>query len=235
MTDIAFYKTSLLIHGDGTDGSTTIPDSKGHTITLTGTTQISTARTPYTNSSILFASGDKLAVTASTDFLLTTQFTIEFWVYPTASGQYIFGWSGTNYILIDGSNYLQVNMAGVPTATSSALTLNTWNHVAINRDSNNLRVVYLNGINKGSATAPNNHGSNSVNLSVGIYTGGTPTFIGNFADIRITKDYSRYLLDFTPPAVLLPDTQEPGIYTGRKIFISKPSKSTQQPIHIAGI
>ena len=84
---IAYDGTSnrvLLLHCDGTDGSTSFIDSSssGHTVTAVGNAQIDTAQYKFGGASALFdGSGDYLTVPDSSDFNFgANPVTIDFWV-----------------------------------------------------------------------------------------------------------------------------------------------------------
>lgn len=90
-TDIAYSSVSLLLLGQGANGSTTFTDSSStpKTVTRTGGTVISTAASKFGSSSIRFdGSGDGLSVPVNANsFGLTGKlyFTLETWVYVTAN------------------------------------------------------------------------------------------------------------------------------------------------------
>jgi hypothetical protein len=92
-TDPYFSNVSLLLHGDGTNGSTTIVDSSASPKTLTafGNAQISTAQSKFGGSSIAFdGTGDYLSISSSNDLTLgTSDFTLETWArLATVSAQH---------------------------------------------------------------------------------------------------------------------------------------------------
>ena len=82
-----FHNNSLLLHGDGTNGSTTFKDDSinNHTITAYGNAQISTTQSKFGGASMKFdGSGDYLAIADNDDFELgSSDFTLEAWVYLT--------------------------------------------------------------------------------------------------------------------------------------------------------
>jgi hypothetical protein len=88
-TDTNINEVSLLLHGDGTNGSTTITDSSltPKTVTAVGNAQISTAQSKFGGASILLdGSGDYLDVGSNSAFGYgLSDFTIETWVYRNVS------------------------------------------------------------------------------------------------------------------------------------------------------
>src|SRR5215510_10654891 len=90
----------LLIHCNGTDGSTTFTDSSvsAHTVTADGNAQVDTAQSQFGGASALFDGNvDKLEITGTLgDFNFGTgEFTIDFWIrFSSVSGdQNIFDFS----------------------------------------------------------------------------------------------------------------------------------------------
>src|SRR5690554_3988242 len=74
----------LLIHADGSDGSTTFTDDSatGHTVTTSGSAQVDTAQSKFGGASALFAAGgsDYLAVADHPEFDIGTgDFTVDLW------------------------------------------------------------------------------------------------------------------------------------------------------------
>jgi len=88
--DPNYSSVSLLLNGNGTNGSTTFTDSSsyGHTVTPVGNAQISTTQSKFGGSSMYFdGSGDYLEVPPSAGFDFDYgSFTVEAWIYLTANG-----------------------------------------------------------------------------------------------------------------------------------------------------
>jgi hypothetical protein len=87
--DEEFGNVSLLLHGDGTNGSTTIVDSSSSpkAVTAVGDAQISTAQSKFGGSSIAFdGTGDYLSISSNTALDLGSTWTIEFFVYLNTLG-----------------------------------------------------------------------------------------------------------------------------------------------------
>lgn len=143
------------------------------------------------------------------------QFTVEVWAYFTShnASQYeaiIDQWSGSgNYAWWLGmSNSGQLAFLyttdGSTTQTLGAAytpTLNTWIHIAVDRDASNVVRVYANGVVVASATisatiAPANTGT----LTLGLGGDGASKFYGYIDEVRISKGVARYAGAFTPPS-----------------------------------
>jgi hypothetical protein len=88
-------------------------------------------------------------------------------------------------------------------ASSSSLTLNTWNHIAVVRNGNSWQ-IYINGVADGASVTWNGNVDNNTSSAVfgiggDITTGSGLTWNGYIDDLRITKGYARYTSNFTPP------------------------------------
>jgi hypothetical protein len=218
-------QVSLLLHGDGTNGSTTITDSSPSpkTVTAAGNAQISTAQSKFGGASLNagttpnFAWGsNRLQVPAGADFAYGTgNFTAEAWLYITSFTGGVSWWTQT----VGGTNYFLnfVSSTGIPTfifATSGggtsvfgpAITANTWNHVAVVRNSN-VVTIYSNGTGGTSVNCAQNFDNTTYIPTIGSYThdAATLVFNGYIDDLRITKGVARYTANFTPPGAPFPD------------------------------
>ena len=202
---------SLLLHGNGTNGSTTITDSSPipKTVTTVGNAQISTAQSKFGGSSILLdGTGDTLDITAIS-FADSESFTLECFLYKNVGGySNVFG--GGPQIGYDlfadpgtstGSIYMFFAGKFVIQASGTAVTLNTWNHLAWTRQGSTCR-AFVNGILQGS-------GNQSDAFSIGVIgatsSGAGQAVNGYIDDLRITKGIARYTANFTPPTAPFPD------------------------------
>jgi hypothetical protein len=216
--DPNFAFNSLLLHGNGTNGSTVITDSSGSpkTVTAAGNAQISTAQSKFGGSSIAFdGAGDYIAIAeASGSFTFGTgDFTIEFWFYPSnLTGLTILAdWRNTagntagRLTLYRNGSTLIFYDAGIRITGTSALTNTVFQHIALCKGSNSTR-LFVNGIQVGSTYA--NTTSYLAPQSGSIYLGGllgTFSTAGYIDDLRITNGIARYTANFTPPTAPFPD------------------------------
>ena len=205
---------SLLLHGDGTNGSTTITDSSPtpKTVTAVGNAQISTAQSKFGGASIAFdGAGDTLTISNAASVLSGTEsFTAETWVWTNnTTNQVIF----TNYLssLVGVSLYVVSNSirfyyrGNVNIDTATALPVNQWNHIAVSRDGLSTK-VFLGGSQIGSTLSDNYSLSGASTITVGALEGGA--FLNGYIDdLRITKGVARYTANFTPPDAPFPDAQ----------------------------
>ena len=200
--DLNFSSVSLLLHMDGTNGSTTFTDSSnnGHAITVNdGTVTIATAQSKFGGASGEFA-GDLRTPTSST-FTFDGAFTIELWARRT-------GTTGTFDTLVSASSETNLMIRpsgsnpgfwfnGTQFATGLALTLNTWQHVAMVRSGSTV-TAYVDGVSIGTTTS-----SATVTCSFLILGDSSVSgryFKGQIDEVRVIKGVAQYTSAFTPPA-----------------------------------
>lgn len=192
--------TVLLLHCDGENGSTSIPDASGgdesgnnHPVTYVGTAQTDTTQSKFGGSSLLLdGDSDYLTLSDSADWSLgTADFTIDLWGYiptsmPTIAWFICQGynyWAGGNGVgwgimYYPAEAYLSFQRYNGSTATAFTfdvtLSVDTWNHIAAVRQGNTL-TMYLNGISLGTAdvTGVNYDKMNTDGLRLGSCLGGT--------------------------------------------------------------
>jgi len=215
--DLYYYATSLLLKGDGTNGSTNIVDSSfdPKTITANGDAQISTAQSKFGGSSIAFdGAGDYISTPNNAAFDYgTSNFTIEFWykfaATPSAD-QYIYSQrldsNNFVYIYATGSSFVLYKFDGFGSLTLTGSTTHnttTWSHLAAVRNGTTF-TLYKDGTALNSITNNATFASLGVQLDIGIWSGPSPSlaFNGYIDDLRITKGIARYTSNFTPPGSL---------------------------------
>jgi hypothetical protein len=207
---------SLLLHGDGTNGSTTITDNSltPKTITANAGARISTTQSKFGGSSIEFLSNanTSLTVAPSTAFQFGTgSFTVEAWIYQRTIAQYstileVGNHLGASaFVIISGSSGLYFYCGGFY-GSSTILTTNQWNHVAISYDGSTVK-SFTNGILNFSVAFSGNLTDYST-VSVGYPLGYIPSastnayrFNGYIDELRVTKGVARYTSNFTPPTL----------------------------------
>ena len=216
--DPFWNNVSLLLPGDGANGSTTIPDVSlsPKTVTPTGNTQISTAQSKFGGASIAFdGNGDFLSVSPGFN-LSAGDWTIECWVYfntfsvNTAPHVFSIGTdAGNRYGLYREPSGGKFSLTIVNSNSFSFLTGTTviptgqWIHVAIVSASGTRR-FYYNGIQEGiNSTTSLNSGTSTA---IGFMQFGSLTadyLNGCIDDFRITT-VARYTANFTPPTAPFP-------------------------------
>ena len=210
---LGIQSVSLLLHGDGTNGSTTITDSSPSpkTVTAVGNAQISTTQSKFGGASIAFdGSGDYLSIPASSDFLFGTgAFTIEAWIYLLATGQqhvYEARTSGNGVLLyVNALTQLSFYSNGATRLTGETVATGQWNHIAVTRSSGETK-LFLNGTPSASIFYDSQY-YNSPTTSIFIGTNGVGgSYVNGYIDdLRITKGVARYTSNFTPPTAPFPD------------------------------
>ena len=225
--DALYNNVSLLLHCDGSNGSTTFTDNSPtpKTVTANGGAQISTAQSKFGGSSMyLTGAGSYLSTPSVPDLLFGSgDFTAEAWVRPSAisSSQKIVGvWSdttGTGFswklgILGTGYLYFSYSTTGgngfSVSATSQQISANAWSHVAAVRSGTTI-YLFVDGVLAGSATGVSATffgTSASKLLEIGRDGAGTTEYFNGYIDdLRITKSVARYTGNFTPPAAAFGD------------------------------
>jgi hypothetical protein len=221
-TDPDFANVKLLLRGDGTHGSTTIPDisSTPKTVTVSNGAIISTTQAKFGPSSIEFPSGSGGRVSADSAAFNpgAGSFTFEAWVYHTAAQ--------TNYEMYCdflGLQFMRQATAGVysyygsPLGSGGTTPSNQWVHVVACRQVDTLRLftdgalaleVYLPATFSGSL------------LRLGFHSDGSSyPFKGFMDEVRLTIGVARYTAAFTgsvPTARFptdVPTITELGAYT----------------------
>jgi hypothetical protein len=220
--DPDFGSVSLLLHGDGTNGSTTIIDSSPSpkTVTAFGDAQISTAQSKFGGSSLYMLQADAdlfnfTNIGSSLEF--PGDYTIECWVYlPTLTGVldaslYVISnaFLGSFHALnIDASNFnLYLNSVGLFFAVAHNLSPATWHHIALCRAGSTVR-IFTDGAQKGSTTSSSTHGFAAGSFGLCRIGGGAANAGARYIDdFRITKGVARYTTNFTPPTAPFPDIE----------------------------
>ena len=149
--------------------------------------------------------------------MLTGDFTLEAWVYPTSNGAWrtiVAQWSQQTGNVQYGA-ILMINNGTLlgyfaPYSSSTALTggavpLNTWSHVALTRTGDTLR-LFLNGAIAATATTTNVAAQLACDWTVGNFYGpngqfpasGSTDFAGYIDQLAIWQGVSRYSAAFSP-------------------------------------
>ena len=217
--DPSFAFTSLLLHGDGTNGSATITDSSSSpkTVTAFGNAQISTAQSKFGGSSISFdGNGDYIYSASNTGFVLGTgDFTVELFArFNAISDQCLYDTlalgadgqrpGGVAWVLQANGKLNFFHNGAFRLESTATLLANTWYHLVFYRLSGTFG-YYVNGVSSGS-------GPLSIALTDSCFTCGVVansltsySVNGHIDEYRITKGVARYTSNFTPPTAPFPD------------------------------
>lgn len=198
---------SLLLHMDGTNGSTAFTDHSQNNFTVTagGDAQISTAEKKFGTGSALFdGTGDYLELPLSSAFDFgSDNFTIECWFYTSSTNwQTILArWGGSANVFFIGVDQdaqgVEVYING-SSVLNGPVNLSAWNHVAFVRNGTSLK-LFLNGIEEDSY----NIGYTAIDttdaqLRIGADNDVNNKFNGYIDEVRITKGVARYTANFVP-------------------------------------
>jgi len=198
--------TLLLLHMNGTSGSTSFPDDAGSRsrqgISIVGSPTISTAQSKIGSSSYYQpGTATNYAVVGNNSTLDLSDFTIEFWWYNTGNlpnGGGLTPFINSNVLFYIGwnSGYVYDVYAGgskVSLSYSVSLSQNTWYHVAFQRSGSTI-TVWHNGsqVTSGSGYT----GTLGSTWDIGKYSSGY-FWQGYLDEIRVSK-VARYSSTFTP-------------------------------------
>jgi len=213
--DPNFANTTLLLHGDGTNGAqnNTFLDSSTNNFTITrnGNTTQGTF-TPFSKvdgrwGNFFDGSGDVLSIASNSALNMNTYASLEAWVYLGSSGasQLIVGrdasyWLAYNFTGIGGTAnkfvftiYNGSSWQAVSSTTSPSL--NTWYHVVGVKDNTTLR-IYLNGVQEATAT----FSGTAVTSSTVFYIAANNNvefFTGYISNLRFVLGASSTVLPYT--------------------------------------
>ncbi|SVA36478.1 uncharacterized protein METZ01_LOCUS89332 [marine metagenome] len=203
----------LLIHSDTSNGSTTFTDSSpsARTISVSGSVTHDTSQQKFGATSITFAGSDKELYTASSsDFNMTGDFTVDFWIRLGAwvnDGSGVLGMTDSNtaggentHLSLSnsstGSLVLGIVVGGTQVSSGFTPSTGSWVHWALVRSgsgSNNI-TFYINGVVEHQFT-----GTNAIPTGmVVIGHSGNRWSTSHMDEIRVTND-AKWTSAFTPP------------------------------------
>ncbi len=203
----------LMLHGNGTDGSSTFTDSStsGKSVTAVGNAQIDTAQYKFGTASAYFdGSGDYLSIPDSDDwdfgtgdFTIDGRFRIPSGVPDAGMAFYDNGGDSSNGVLINISalsSYINVFLnSGSPAISANiSVSLNEWHHLALTRSGTSLK-LFLDGNQIGSATNSTNLTGSTNALRIGMRVEGISPITGWIDELRVSKGIARWTAAFTPP------------------------------------
>lgn len=206
---------TLLLHGDGINGSTTITDNSvggaasPHTVTANGSVVLDTAKSVFGPSSIKFpgAATDYLSIPASSDFSFGTgDFSIDLniWFSSLANTtQYFFSCNGnTQDFSLDSGNTLRAILAGGSYSFPFTPSTGQGYHVAFTRNGTNIR-AFVNGSQVGTTQTSSDNitaaGSNTWFMGTQFNHTGAHEVIGWMDEVRVSKGIARWTANFTAP------------------------------------
>lgn len=213
--------TKILLHGDGSNGSTTFTDScagaSAHTFTAAGNAQLTTSTAKFGTAALNFdGSGDWITASDSADFTLGNgDFTVDFW-FNWAGGSGVRGFlagqgdsSGTAASSSFGLEHRTTNVirsiVSVGAGSSvvdgtTTITATGWHHFELCRTGNTLK-MFIDGTQEGgdvSITGTVNDSSNAFRVGAGGEIT-TTTWNGQIDEFRLSVGVARHTANFTPP------------------------------------
>lgn len=208
--------TKVLLHMDGSDGSTTFTDESGKTWTANGNAQIDTAQSKFGGASGLFdGTGDWIDTPDHSDWTLGSgDFTFDLWIRRNANGlKRLFGQSDsaatTSSIsfgaALDSNNKVNFGFysGSTPYIAISAGTITAdsiWHHLAFVRNGNTI-TIYIDGTADGTVSVTGvsvNDSANKVSIGrLGEYA--SDNWDGWLDEFRFSKGIARWTANFTPP------------------------------------
>lgn len=210
--------TKVLLHMDGTNGGTSFPDTNAggsaHTWTATSATTSTTQVKFGTASLSTGAAAGYIRTPDSADFTLgSSNFTADAWFYVSGgsgtyraiAGQVGGGGAGRAWqFALTTGNVLQSLVVGVSTTTytnnaTTTFTSTGWNHVALVRDGNNLK-LFANGVQEGGNVAIAEAVVDSTEV-LGVGDAGSQglPWNGYIDEFRLSVGIARWTANFTPP------------------------------------
>jgi hypothetical protein len=197
VSDPYFKLTTLLLGGE--QGNTVIKDSSTNNFNLTvaGDARASNF-TPYGTgwSNYFDGSGDYLDVGSNAALGFGTgDFTIEAWIYRSASGSFPIYTNGPaangSFAFYIVSDKMQTDYyGGTSLIGTTTLPVNTWTHVAVVRFGSTLS-LYLNGNRDATTTTSSNNTSNNGVVGRN-WTNLTTYTNGYISNLRVVKDTAVY-------------------------------------------
>jgi hypothetical protein len=222
--DPSFNDVQLLLHANGSNGSTVFTDSGPLALTPTrnGNTIISTTQSKFGGASLYFdGSGDSLQYADNEAWNLgANNFTIEAWAFPVGTGSFFVATqrqdSDTEVAWLFYFNDTRLVFDWSFTGIGTDLTLeynwlaefavNTWVHVAVCRSGNTLR-LFKNGTVVATAPITDTIYNSTASMLVGRRGSTTSGANGYMDELRITRA-ARYTGNFTVQTQAFPDSPQ---------------------------
>lgn len=149
--------------------------------------------------------GIKMSSEDAFDEIGRGEFTVEAWVRKDtdiSGDMYVFNGNNQFGLLYDDTNNRFEYAADGDTTTritgSTAISNNTWYHIAISRDSSGNTRMFLDGTQEGSTYADASNWANNSEYVIGVSRNGDQSWRGHIDEVRVSRT-ARYTADFTAP------------------------------------
>jgi len=168
----------------------------------------------YGTNSWYFNGSSRLVIPANPVLNLIGNFTIELWVYfsatlPSFSELVCTSSNGTAgagmtelYVAANGSLYYYAQGSTILTSSAGVVTTNTWYHITLVKNGTS-QALYVNGTSVASATS-STQPNVGYDWSIGDRIASAYPLTGYIQDLRITNGIARYTTTFTPPTGPVP-------------------------------
>lgn len=186
-------------------------DSSTGVVRSTSIKKFGSASMYFNGSSYLTPYGD-IVGTGNDMYIFRGDFTIECWVYLTASANHTvisFGQATNPAFRFYISSYpIMQDYSGSTTIyfSSQTVSLNTWTHIAWVRSGTTV-TAYVNGVSAGTGTYSSTVGTGvaSSTMQIGTDWSRTGMFLtGYLDDLRVTRGFARYVANFSVPTTPFP-------------------------------
>ena len=235
--DPSFADVSLLLHMDGSNGSTTITDSSSNSVSVTayGNAQLSTTEKKFGTASAYFdGNSDELRFAAPA---LNGDFTAEAFIYPENQvenypicfGPILDNNNTNNRILLsyDHLNYpnkFSVRVGYNFIQTSSTIATGQFYHVAVVRSGSSVS-LFVDGVLAGSQTYSGTSQSRTEYMGDNFVANLHGGFKGYIDEFRLTNGVARYTSNFTPPTAAFLDNGPTLDLSSGNVFSHAPSSN----------
>lgn len=201
--------SNLLLHFDGSNGSTTITDSSSNAIAVTavGSSLISTTQSKFGGSSLYLPGGSGISIADTPQLeLLSNDFTIELWANLSTPGMVMGKGDGVTaagssivWTFALNACYFYCNGGTTTLVLPTPAPLSgQMRHLAITRQGSTLR-YFIDGALTNSLTISPGDSINNITtpLQVGSYAGASS--VGYIDELAIDIGLCRYTSAFSPP------------------------------------
>lgn len=208
------YSSVVFLTGcNTTSGAAIFSAVTPNTITKIGSVTVDNSIRKFGDASWYFDGTGGRVYVSSVDLHNSTNFTVELFVYLNATNsgsQHLIGsWDGSTTLgwnislSSTGAPFFEVSGTGAYEASNSlisgsAITFNTWHHLALVKTSNNYKLFIDGTLSLQTSSGPTTLYNTGSDITIGQRTDGTRPFKGFIDSIRITDNVARYSESFTP-------------------------------------
>lgn len=216
-TDPYFSSVIALLHLDGTNGSTTFTDVKGHTFTGAGTAALSTATYKFGGAALNLAGAGAFISTAHADFNLLSggDYTVECWANlfsspPSSYGCVVFSKdtpTGGFILRVGPTLAMEVVFPSLGVMSSPwGVPPGVWTHLGYCR-AGSTHYLFMNGaVFSTSAFNRVVDAASAFRVGASSNAGYEGYWLGQIDEVRVTKGVARYTSAYSTPASPFPNS-----------------------------